>query len=146
MTTETENKVPETEQKTEAAPAEPAYVITQEELDRLVGTVKQKNTEPNIDHKAIYEKAVADVRKEFETAQKSKIEDIARKAESERVARLEKELLEMKQRTESLAAGITTRKGVSTTTNPFSKTDDGRTAVRRDAIEEATRRKFFPDA
>jgi len=144
MTTEevkpTDAKAPETKETNEAAPAaEPSYVITQEELDKLVGTVKANAP---VDEKAIYEKAAADVRKEFELAQRSRLDEAARKAEAERIARLEAEITSLKEN----ASQGSVRKGFATTTNPFQKTDDGKTAIKMDEMEKATRRFLNPNA
>lgn len=137
-TAEVAKEIPPT--KKEVPAAEPAYVITQEELDKLVGTVQAKAP---VDEKAIYEKAAADVRKEFELAQRSRLDEAARKAEAERIAKLETEILALK---ESQAQGVHVRKGVSNTTNPFQKSEDGKLGIRRDAMEEGIKRMLNPNA
>lgn len=140
MTEEVKQEI-KTEEKV-VPPADPAYVITQEELDKLVGTVKAKAPEKTVDEKAIYEKAVAEVRAEFERTQRSKVEEATRKAEAERIAKLEAELTALKEQT----AGVHVRKGVANTTNPFQKTEDGKTGIRKDVMEDAIRRYLNPNA
>jgi uncharacterized small protein (DUF1192 family) len=143
MTDEENKKQTEAPAKETKPEPEPAFVITQEELDRLVGAVK---TQATPDNKEIYEKALNEARAAFETAQNDKLEQLARKAETERIALLEQEIANLKHQQSEVLAGVTSRKGIVNTTNPFKKTDDGKTAIRRDALEEATRKRFFPQA
>lgn len=122
--------------------AEPAYVITQEELDRLVGSVQAKASP---DNKEVYEKAMAEARAEFEKAQNEKLESLARKADSERMARMEQEIILLREKAN--APAYPTRKGVANTTNPFTKSEDGKqTGIRRDILEDGIRKYLNPNA
>ena len=115
-----------------------AFVISEKELDELVGRVKPKND----DEKAIYNRAISEVRAEVEALNKTKLEESVRTAETARIANLEKEIAELKAQSEK----GTFRKGMANTVNPFKKDDKGRTGVPLDEVNRATKAMLFPQA
>ena len=121
---------------------EPAYVISKEELDALVGKVQPKDDKES----SAYERAKAEIRAELEVAQKQKLEELSRQAESERILRLEQELAAMKSQTAAFNPG-TYRRGVAPIpVNPLVKDDKGRVGIPKSEIERATKERFFPHA
>lgn len=140
MTTEAPKEEPKTP-VTDVKPSEKEDItITAEEFEKLVGVVKTKAAP---DTKEIYERAAADVRAELEKAQSQKLESLTRKAETERIAKLEAELAALKA---APAQATHTRKGFSNTENPFKKTEDGKLGIRTDEFEAATKRFLNPNA
>jgi len=140
MTTEAPKEEPKAPLVDDKLPEKEDITITAEEFEKLVGVVKTKAAP---DTKEVYERAAADVRAELEKAQAQKLEALARKAESDRIAKLEAELAAIKA---APASPNHTRKGFSNTDNPFKKSEDGKLGIRVDELDAATRRFLNPNA
>jgi hypothetical protein len=138
--TDDQKETPVMENVAETPKKDNDIVITTEELEKLVGAVKAKAP---VDNKEIYERALNEARAEFERAQNQRLETLAKKAESERITKLEAEIAALKA---APVQGNHTRKGISNTTNPFTKSEDGKLGIRTDEFEQATKRFLNPNA
>lgn len=120
----------------------PKVYISEDELKALEQKVLSAK-QPS--EKALYEKAVAEVRSEIEKARAASAQAQAEQQRDEKLQALERELQELKNR--PIPSG---RKGVATTVqgetnNLFQKTPDGRYAVPRKELEKATIEAMFKE-